>query len=254
MKSDYLAIFEKRGQSYNQAMQKYPHARNAEFQRLLDNIPAHAARCILDVPSGGGYLAKFFPPETEIHSLEPCKEFTPKLPHLTADIDLETLTLPANTYDAVICLAAIHHVKNKPAFFAQCQAALQNKGYFCVGDIERSNPIATFLDVFAGAHNGTGHSGYYLTAEEVRQLADSTGFTVINTGEKPCHWVFNNHAEMLDFCRLLFGLSASDTDLQQALEKYIGISEHQGKIRLHWTMLYTTLQKNKHITQMSGNL
>ena len=243
MKSDYLAIFEKRGQSYDRAMQTCPAARDAEFLRLLDNIDTAAARCILDVPSGGGYLAKFFPPTAEIHSLEPCREFTPKLPHLTSDIDLETLSLQADTYDLVVCLAAIHHVKNKAAFFAQCHAALQPGGRFCIGDISRSNPIAAFLDGFAGAHNGTGHNGYYLTPEDTRALAASTGFTVFEIAEKDCPWAFTSQAAMLDFCRLLFGLTVSDDALLQALDTHIGTSEHQGTTRLHWKMLNATLHK-----------
>lgn len=244
MKSDYLAIFEKRGQSYDQAMQKYPQARDAEFRRLLEHIDIDAVQCILDVPSGGGYLAKFFPPTAEIHSLEPCRQFTPKLPHLTSDIDLETLALPANTYQLVVCLAAIHHVKNKAAFFAQSHAALQANGLFCVGDISRSNPITTFLDEFAGAHNGTGHNGYYLSPEDISQLASEAGFNIIHAGEKDCHWAFSSQAAMLDFCRLLFGLaSASDEALLQALQQHIGTSEQQGQTLLHWKMLYTTLQK-----------
>lgn len=243
MKSDYLAIFEKRGQSYDRAMQHYPAARDAEFHRLLEHIDTAAMTCILDVPSGGGYLAKFFPPAADIHSVEPCREFTPKVPHLTSDIDLDTLSLPGATYDLVVCQAAIHHVKNKARFFAQCHDALKPGGLFCIGDIRRDHRIARFLDGFAGAHNGTGHHGYYLTEADIHTLAAGSRFTVLEIAEKDCPWEFASIAAMLDFCRLLFGLTVDDATLRQALDTHIGTSEHRGRFRLHWQMLYATLQK-----------
>ena len=244
MKSDYLAIFEKRGQLYDQAMQKFPTARDAEFFCLLENIDINNVQRVLDVPSGGGYLARFFPDNVEIHSLEPCQQFSPKLPHLTTDIDLETLLLPPNAYDLVVCQAAIHHVKDKALFFAQCYRALQEQGILCVGDIHGSNPITSFLDTFAGAHNGTGHEGYYLTPEKIEKLASDTGFNKLQIEEKDCHWIFNNHADMLLFCRLLFGLvDVSDAELLNAIDAYIGSSEGHDQTRLHWKMLYATLQK-----------
>ncbi len=244
MSSEYLAIFEKRGRSYDQAMQTYPAARDAEFQRLLELVDTQQCRSVLDVPSGGGYLQKFFPPQTSIDSIEPCRDFAPQSAHLNSSVDLDALNLPPGNYQLIVCLAALHHVDDKQGFFQQCRDALHDDGHFCVGDIAHGHSIGRFLDDFAGQHNGTGHHGRYLSPAQVHSLAAAAGLRVIACEEKPCPWVFRDTAQLLHFCRLLFGLQqVSDSELHDALQHYIGIDHDADQVRLRWQMLYATLLK-----------
>lgn len=242
MTSEYLAIFEQRGRAYDTAMQTYPHARDAEFERLLDLVDTQHCQHILDVPSGGGYLQKFFPADVQIDSIEPCQDFAPQSAHLNSSTDLEALSLPERSYQLVVCLAAIHHIHAKQDFFQQCQQALLPGGYFCLGDIGYGHSIGQFLDSFAGKHNGTGHHGHYISPEQIQSLADNTGLKVINCEEKPCSWHFANTQQMLEFCRLLFGLKwVDDAELIAALRHYIGFTETSDQTQLHWRMLYATM-------------
>jgi len=241
--SEYQEIFVQRGQSYDQAMQRYPLARDSEFKRLFDHVSLTAAPRVLDIPSGGGYLKKHLPNTSIIDCYEPCEEFNPKNAH-AGNVNLENIKIPPNTYDLAICLAAIHHVDNKARFLKNCAVSLRPSAYFCIADVVSDSRIAHFLDDFAGSHNGTGHKGDYLQIDTLFNIAGEQNLEIVHSEEKACPWVFQNTDGMLDFCRLLFGLrDVSDELLKDALQHYIGIGEADGKTLLDWKLLYVTLQK-----------
>ena len=58
MNLDYAGIFEQRGSHYHAAMRAYPAARTAEFDQVFAARALAADETLLDVPAGGGYLAR----------------------------------------------------------------------------------------------------------------------------------------------------------------------------------------------------
>ena len=70
MNLTYPEIFAQRGNRYHDAMLRFPNARDAEFQRLFDACPVAPGARVLDLPAGGGYLARFLPGDAELVSLE----------------------------------------------------------------------------------------------------------------------------------------------------------------------------------------
>jgi len=243
MKSEYEHIFEQRGREYDTAMRRFPVARTAEFARLFDDVNFGPAGRIADIPSGGGYLRNFVPENHEIDSIEPCGEFRADNAH-QADVGLDEIILPEQAYDIIVCLAAIHHVKAKKVFLNNMYNALKPGAFFCIGDVLKQSAIARFLDDFAGKHNGTGHAGRYLEISTVREILGPSGADILCCEEKSCAWRFNSEADMLAFCRLLFGLkSLDDQDLLRALDEYIGVSTLEHGVSLDWRLLYVTVQK-----------
>ena len=245
-KSEYELIFDQRSKDYDLAMQRFPSARDQEFLRLFDHVDLNHIKTLADLPSGGGYLNKFVPTSCKVEAYEPCSEFNANQAHAT-DVGLDNIILPANHYDAVVCLAAIHHVKNKAYFVTNIYNALKPGGYLLLGDVFADNPINQFLDNFAGKHNGTGHSGMYLGASTIRDILAPLGASIINIEEKACPWLFNTNQDMLDFCRLLFGLQdISDDVLLDALQNHLDISKTDNGVSLGWKLIYHTAQKPAH--------
>jgi len=243
MKSEYEKIFEQRGSDYDLAMQRFPNARDAEFSSLFDGIDITPVKQIADIPSGGGYLSAFVPQDCYIDAIEPCGEFHPENAH-QLDVGLDQIVLSAQTYDLIVCLAAIHHIEAKSVFLASLYKALKPGAYLCIADVPRGSSIGEFLDDFAGKHNGTGHSGMYLETNTVPDILQPLGAEILCCEEKPCPWFFDNESDMLAFCRLLFGLKAvGEQDLLKALDDYVGFSRVDKGISLNWRLLYLTVRK-----------
>ncbi|MFZ2724932.1 MAG: methyltransferase domain-containing protein [Methylococcaceae bacterium] len=237
--SEYETIFAKRGTHYHSAMLQYPQAREAEFNALFSAINRNTFKNVADIPAGGGYLQGFLADDCLIDYFEPCSTFNSK-----NYIDLEKVTLPENHYDAVINLAAIHHINNKQAFINALFKALKPQGYLCIGDVLAGSCIANFLDNFSGHYNGTGHSGDYLTLDTFAQIGLTAPYRIIENQVKVCPWVFDDEQALINFCRLLFGLSdISDAVLFSALKEMIGIDYHQAQVHLLWELIYITVQK-----------
>ena len=242
MSQQYQQIFKARGSSYDRAMGQFPGARDREFSNLFEGLNLEAISRVADIPSGGGYLQRHLPATVEIDSYEPCSEF--KTHHHGAPIDLENLALKVDNYDLIVSLAAIHHVSNKARFIQRCHKGLKPGGFLCLGDVPANHSISQFLDNFAGRHNGTGHSGDYLTADKVEAMVRAQGFSVLASEVKPCPWVFASQQDMVDFCSGLFSLTAvSDGELLDALQHYVGIAVTPHQVSLNWELLYITLQK-----------
>ncbi|MGL4835132.1 MAG: hypothetical protein ACRCXH_12020, partial [Shewanella sp.] len=66
---DYSEIFTTRAKQYHLAMQTCPKSRDAEFLALLQDLPATAID-VLDVPAGGGYLARYLQSHLQLTSCD----------------------------------------------------------------------------------------------------------------------------------------------------------------------------------------
>lgn len=236
--SDYQQVFDERGHSYDEAMRFCPNAREQEFSMLFKGVETSTLKSVLDIPSGGGYLERYLPDSCQLHSIDPCAGFKPSA------IDLEKLSLP-DRYDAVVCLAALHHIHNKQSFIDSLISATVSGGNVLIADVAEGTGEAAFLDQFAGKHNQTGHKGEYLSLDSVTSYIQRNPTANLVAHEmRECFWCFRDEAEMLTFCRLLFGLvNVSDRSLLAALRDFVGVSFKNQALCLEWRLLYTQIQR-----------
>jgi SAM-dependent methyltransferase len=234
MNLQYSEIFVQRGDAYHAAMQKEPHARDAEFAQLFARRAAHAGETVLDIPAGGGYLARYLSKDIAVTELEISAGFTPNQRVVDANGDWGV-----GAFDHIVCLAGLHHIDDQDGFVAHLLRHSKTGGVVHVADVDRSTELGTFLDGFVGKYNVTGHEGKYLSAESFSRLGNSK---VISSEIRDCAWQFANEDHLLDFAADLFGLVAYPRDgLREALER-IGI-KRDGTAQLEWKLRYIDLEK-----------
>lgn len=240
---EYRRIFNQRGHQYDDAMLMYPNARNAEFLSLFDGIDLTSIQTLLDVPAGTGYLQRLLPEHIVVTELDPSEGFLGRARDVR-QFD-EDFGVVANAFDCVTCLAALHHVHPKEPFLAQCIRALKPGGLLLIGDVKDASPEAEFLDGFAGKHNGTGHQGFYLAADEPSlQAMLGQDAKIQNVEYRPTPWQFPTRQALAEFCISLFGMSdVSASQVLAELDRTVGIIESAGTVRLNWHLLYVTARK-----------
>lgn len=243
IEGDYQDTFQQRGHHYDQAMQLCPDARDREFKQLFTGVDRSRLRRVLDIPSGGGYLQRYLSAQTELYSLDPCENFRALAGG--GSMNIETLALPDGHFDAVVCLAALHHISNKQAFVEALWRALAPGGYLLIADVAAGSGEAKFLDEFAGRFNQTGHAGQYWSAGLAPEyLAKRADAELQTYAMRECDWHFSEQHQLLAFCRHLFGLAAvDDKALLAALQEYVGISHNSLGVQLHWQLVYLQCQK-----------
>lgn len=237
----YTDIFNHRGHAYHAAMQQFPRARDAEFEYLFSGLDIEQFQHVLDCPAGGGYLAHYLAPGTQITAIDPSDGFIASSPSV-AKIDLHQLKLDNTTFDAVVCLAALHHIEPKSSFIRSLINVTRPGGYLCIGDVLHGSKEAQFLDNFVGSFNQTGHQGAFLSADDVQLAAYAHGLATLKRVEHvACPWQFSNQDEMVYFCRHLFGMVDVENDaLLDALHTQIGVSQNINSVQLDWRLLYVT--------------
>jgi SAM-dependent methyltransferase len=235
MNLTYPEIFAQRGNRYHDAMLRFPRARDAEFERLFDACPVAPAARVLDLPAGGGYLSRFLPAGAQLTSLELSEGFGGGV-----DVHDPQRTWPHDPFDHAVCLAALHHIPDQPAFLRGMLGTLRRGGVLHLADVGSGSPLAQFLDGFVGRYNLTGHEGAYLPRGE--EFYSGIG-KLRRFGELACPWRFASEAATLDFCGSLFGLvDCPPAELRAALADLVGFVEEDGGVRLDWRLLYVDLE------------
>ena len=232
MNPEYVEIFSQRGHPYHAAMQAFPDARHAEFKQLFAACPLDGdAPRILDIPAGGGYLARHLGGRAQVTSLEITPGFCPDTPLVDPD-DLGAFS----GYDRAVCLAALHHFEDPIGFLGSLRRTLKPGGILHVADVRAGSPLCEYLDGFVGRYNITGHNGHYLDPD--RASYASLGH-VERCKEVPCRWQFSNEADMLTFAGGLFGLvDYPVTALREALQRHVGFRTTKVGVELDWRLLY----------------
>ena len=232
MNPEYVEIFKQRGHPYHAAMQAFPEARNAEFEQLFAACPLDGdTPRILDIPAGGGYLARYLGNRAQVTSLE----ITPGFSADTALVDPGDLSAFSG-YDRAVCLAALHHFEDPIDFLTRLRTTLKPGGVLHVADVCAGSPLCDFLDGFVGRYNITGHDGRYLGGDRARYA--SLG-RVERCKEVLCRWQFKDEADMLAFAANLFGLVDHPLpELHDALRCLVGFRATASGVELDWRLIY----------------
>ena len=235
--ADYTELFDQRGSSYDRAMQAFPRARAAEFRQLLEPLDLSSDMVIGDVPAGGGYLGPYLPQNCEWVRHEPCSDFTTHagqgLPS-GPQTPLYPFPWKDDRCDAVVSLAGVHHLEDKPCFYREAARVTCDGGAFVLSDVAEGHPASRFLDEFVGAYNSTGHEGRYL-GDDVTSDLEAAGWRLLGDRQHSFHWVFETRGQMSAFTRLLFDIcEADEAQVEQAIGDLLGIDDLPGGVGMRW--------------------
>ncbi|MEC8522856.1 MAG: class I SAM-dependent methyltransferase [Pseudomonadota bacterium] len=249
---DYASIFNARADAYHEAMRRWPDARDAEFTTLFKGMSLKTGMHVIDVPSGGGYLARYLPNDVSLHHLETSELFARLFEeeahsgsiHPLSLCELEKLPEPDNSTDLACSLAGLHHIEDKTPLFKELFRVLKPGGVTRIADAHSDSATAAFLDGWMGNHNSMGHHGWYLNESTLDTLRE-IGFTDVTAVNEEYHWVFNSEQEAAAYCKRLFGIDLASTEETEAtIRELLGFDTlENGQVGMRWSLYYLSAYK-----------
>lgn len=229
----YEQIFNHRGSLYDRAMQACPKARAGEFENLFAMHPLGPNETVLDIPAGGGYLQAFVPESVVVTGLEISEGFQGEPLVVSAFGDWNV-----GKFSRGVCLAASHHIEDKPRFLKKLAEHIQPKGLIHLADVVSGSKESVFLDGFIGQFNETGHQGMYLQ-DNSYQLAEQANLQLLRDEIKDVTWRFHSLDEALGFATLLFGVTGCPQDrLMHMMTSLLGMHPHGEMWIVPWNLRY----------------
>jgi SAM-dependent methyltransferase len=245
MTQTYTEIFENRGHEYNQASKISASARLPEVDALLDLVNFDLRLSIVDLPAGGGIVAKRIEqrllPHNQVICVEPSKTFSQPIPkHFTVLHDeIDQLSIAPASIDVITSLAGLHHIKERLNIYKQWHKVLRPGGQLVVADVTKNTPTGAFLNGFVDQYSASGHEGFFIEKNEFTDLLADAGFCVKSDRLTDVFWQFDNKMQMAEFCKSLFAIgNATIEQVAKHLETDVGISTVNNKVQLHWQLQY----------------
>lgn len=239
---DYQSIFEKRANSYQYAIEKYPLALQNEFYTAIDMCDIKRTDILLNILSGGNPLEKYF----KIHPQKYVEyEINKNFVNINKNINvcsIDSIPESTNSVDTVITIASLHHFKNEERYkyYKECHRILkENTGKFIVADVMNGSKEEFWLNTFVDKYNSYGHKGVFFS-ESDKNVFEMSGFqTEIVVKTYP--WIFKNELDMIDFMRNLFGLDlATTSDILNGVNSYLKPIINNTEIHIQWSLMYFT--------------
>lgn len=237
MASDgYQEIFDERGGRYDEAMRRWPTVRDEEFAFVLDLAGPQAGETLIDVPAGGGYLARHLPEGVEVIHVEVAEQFIERgrREGTTFASGLEAAGLPSGSADVVVSVAGMHHEPDHGALLRAWDRLLRPGGRLVAADVVAGSAEAAFLDGFVGEWTSTGHAGRYF-GDDLAAVAERAGLADVVVKDGRYHWWAPSEAALAEFATSLFGLV--DVEADQVLEAMAagpGLTVEADRVGLRW--------------------
>ena len=230
---NYEDIFRHRGSLYHRAMQSSPNARQLEFKHLFAAAPLVIGDTVLDIPAGGGYLQSFVPVGVKVTGLEISEGFHGEPSIVPAFGDWKV-----GRFSRGVCLAASHHMDDKPRFLRKLAEHIEAGGFIHLADVVSGSGESVFLDGFIGQFNQTGHQGMYLL-NNAEIIAQEAGLRLVRDEVLDASWRFESLVEALQFATLLFGVTDCPQDrLMQMMTTLLGMHPQGDEWIIPWHLRY----------------
>jgi len=226
--------------SYHEAMTFCPDARKQEFRYPIKLAAPRDREVMVDFPSAGGY------PGPYLHQLAPnavyhAVEHTPEYKHAGLPViegTWDSLPFGDRSVDIVLTLAALHHVyPGREMFYRESHRILQPGGRLIIADVAEGTAADRFLSEFVNEFSPEGHVARFFKEEIDVPEIEQEGFMVSNYEVCSFHWFYPDKQTAIKFCKGLFRLGlASDDQIWQALNTYLGIEADPGGLRMGWQL------------------
>jgi SAM-dependent methyltransferase len=243
---EYQALFDARGTQYSRANLQWPEARAEEASAIFRHLALTAGARWLDVQAGGGYLSGRARTLGLPSASASCDASLPFLlsagPAFRSCVcEPDGLPFREGAFDAVACLAALHHAADPTVLCRELLRVAVPGGRAALGDAARDSRAAAYLNGFVDRHTPAGHRGRFYSPEELR------GFFVLAGGKDPrvervqISWTLPSKRDAVLFFRSLFGLeaSASDREIEAELDR-LGAAATPAGFRIPWAMHYAS--------------
>lgn len=262
----YSTLFDARGHLYHQAMKDFPAARKAEFDTVIDWLDLTSGMSICDVPSGGGYLSNYITHNNiNFYFVETSQVFSDAANILCnkakQDIDnirgasyknivcdsITTIPLNSDSVNRVVSLSGLHHEVDPPRFYTEAARLLSDDGLLVLADVKKGSGVAGFLNEFVDQHSSMGHEGRFF-CEQTLVDVEQSGYTIIATAHEHYTWRFSSTDEMVNYCKMLFGIDEADNaTILKAINDYLGYTETEKNCLMNWDLMFIKAAKSKSI-------
>jgi SAM-dependent methyltransferase len=243
--NDYRDIFDSRGKLYHDAMRTFPNVRAQEFLRVIEQAKIKPHMRVVDLPSGGAYIASYLE-DVQLISLESSTVFAKLAAQQGQDVILHEqnrLPIKDDSVDRVLSIAGLHHVADKVPIFSEMRRIATPSGRLAIADVGDDSFVQRFLDEFVGSYNETGHSGWYFSNSTRMELEES-GLDIIEDKQLDYMWCASNLKELSRFCRLLFGMTqASPAMVADGILDRLGVLDTADGVGMKWQLRCFTCQK-----------
>jgi SAM-dependent methyltransferase len=227
-----MDYFTGRARGYLYAVKKYPNALANELSTAVNMCDIQDGDIIINIPGACVDILPYITKDIDYRVFETNEKFA-ELAHLPI-CTLGSIPIFTGSADKVLSLASLHHCSKteRIIFYKEVSRILKPGGTFILGDVRLGSAPADWLNIFVNNHNPLGHNGVFLSQEDIGPLT-TEGFSVSTVLQK-YRWEFEGSADMIDFCRHLFGLIADDTTIMMGLIKYLGASNYG----FDWELMY----------------
>lgn len=245
---DYATIFAARGLAYHEAMERWPGARDSELRAAVEPLRIEPGERLIDMPSGGAYLARLLPPTASYLAVETASAFhavasaKPGVSSVLVEA-LDRTGLPDGAGDAIVCLSGLHHIADRGPVYAEMARLLRPGGRLCIAEVGLGTPVDRFLNGFVDAHSTQGHEGDFFSPRDVEALA-ARGLEIRSDQQVDYTWEFPDEESMATFCKLLFGIDrASPAEVLRGIGETVGYSLSTGRCSMGWGLRVVLAQR-----------
>ncbi|WP_394175606.1 class I SAM-dependent methyltransferase [Thalassotalea litorea] len=248
MNLSYQGIFEQRGQQYQQAMNRFPHARDDEFNHLLKQLPTRANQKVADLPAGGGYLNDYLGQDniqyTAVESSQIFFNFCPETENRGRILcPLNQISLEDQSQDSFYSLAGLHHTFDRLPIYKEIFRILKPGGKGVIADVFQECSTSKFLNEFVHRFNSLGHQGMFLNSRDFTAI-EAAGLDIVAHSKEQYHWRFQSLEDMAIYCQLLFGLDLANLDeIIHGIGTYLGYQIKNGEVLMNWSLLFITVKR-----------
>lgn len=229
--NDYELTFEKRGSLYNQAHILAPEARAAEGAALVRWVDPKPGETLLVVAAGGGFDAvklanSVSGASLDVICVEPSPVFSADIPtsFTVHNSPFEKIPVEDGRCDVIVNMAALHHIRNREEVYREWNRLLKPGGRIVLADVEAKSSNGRFLNTVVDQYTPGGHDGHFLRPGELTTAFKQLSYCDMQERREDYRWSFSSHQEMVEFCRLLFGMTkASDEQIHDGIETHLDL-------------------------------